>query len=45
MLHIYLINPTNTTSYQLMDFRENIRESHNILLRTCLHTYVLSNKG
>ena len=36
MLHIYVINPTNTTSYQLMDFHENIRESHNILIQTCL---------
>ena len=36
MLHIYVLNPTNTTSYQLMDFRENIRESHNILIQTCL---------
>ena len=36
MLHIYVLNPTNTTSYQLMDFRENSRESHNILIQICL---------
>ena len=36
MLHTYVLNPTNTTSYQLMDFRENIREPNNILLQTRL---------
>ena len=36
MLHIYIINPTNTISYQLMDFHKIIRESHNILIQTCL---------
>ena len=36
MLHIYILKPTNTTSYQLMDFHENIRESHNFLIQTCL---------
>ena len=36
MLHIYVLNPTNTTSYQLMDFRENIRKLHNILIQICL---------
>ena len=45
MLHIHVLNPANTTSYQLLDFREKIRESHNILIQTCFpNIYVLSNK-
>ena len=35
MLHIYVLNPTNT-SYQLIDLRENIKESHNISIQTYL---------